>query len=69
MGRNKCDYIESLKLLNIQSLKEQRKHLCLTFDRQTLQNRKTRKMFRMRKEIYEYKRRWIEKFQIQKIKH
>ena len=51
MGKNKCYYIESLKRLNIQSLKERRKHLCLTFDRQTLQNRKTRKMFPMRKEI------------------
>ena len=64
MGNNKCDYSESLKLLNIQSLKERRKHLSLTLARQVLQNRKTRKMFPMSKRICEYRRRWTEKFQI-----
>ena len=68
MGSKHKDYESSLIELNLANLAERRRHLCLTFAKRTLANPKVKRMFPLRKENRQQKRRHTEKFTVSKAK-
>ena len=65
MGRKNFNYIESLKLPTLQ---DRRSKLCYNFAKRATLNWKANKMFPIRKEKRENKRRFTEKYHVNKAK-
>ena len=66
MGGYHMNYNSSLKELHLETLKERRKNLCVTFAKRATMNEKVKSMFPIRKEIRSDKRRHTERFQVLK---
>ena len=60
------NYKSSLKDLHLETLKERRKNLYVTFAKRATMNEKVKIMFPIRKEIQSDKRRHTERFQVLK---
>ena len=68
LGKNYTSYEESLHLIGLETLEERRKHLALKFSENCIDNKKTRKLFPLRKKAHKLKTRKEEKFKILKSK-
>ena len=67
MGKNYKNYIHSLKALNLDSLDERRKTLCLRFAKNCLKNEKMKKLFPIKRSKHNMKKRNARKFQTKQI--
>ena len=68
MGKNYITYQEGLKCLNLETLDDRRKSLCLKFAKGCLKNEKVRNMFPLKKNTHSMERRRIEKYRVERIK-
>ena len=68
MGKNYVTYQEGLKCLNLETLDDRRKSLCLKFAKGSLKNEKVRNMFPLKKNTHSMERRRIEKYRVERIK-
>ena len=61
-------YKEKLNMLNLESLKERRKRMCLNFALKCLKNRKVENMFPENRKTHEMKTRKFEKYMVEPAK-
>ena len=68
LGENYTSYRNGLKLLNLKTLNERRKELCLKFAKKCLGSEKVKDMFQRKKSLHPMKKRKQEKFKQRRIK-
>ena len=68
LGENYSNYKESLKLIGLETLEERRANLAFKFAKNCVNNKRTRKLFPLRKKLHKFKTRKEEKFKIFKSK-
>ena len=68
MGKKNFDYEKSLLKINLTSLEERRISLCLNLAKRATMNNRTKKMFPLIKEQRTNKRRFTEKFIVNKAR-
>ena len=68
LGENYTSYRNGLKMLNLITLNERRKELCLKFAKKCLGNEKVKDMFQRKKSLHPMKKRKQEKFKQRRMK-
>ena len=65
LGEKYCEYKNALYILDLDTLQDRRKQLCLTFAQKCLRNKKTQQMFPLNTNTHSMNNRNTEKFHVQ----